>query len=184
MTLRVHDGLPSLRGPRCGPVVAAALRAGSARVGFRVVHFCVVANHLHLICEAKDSAHLARGIRALAIRLARGLNARLGRNGPLCSERYHARTLRTPREVQRTLLYVLNNHRRHALVRYRDAGPRTSSADRGDSDPWSSGRWFDGWRQAPRNGRAPPPWAPRPRTWLLRKGWRRHGLLAVDAVPG
>jgi REP element-mobilizing transposase RayT len=183
VSLRLEKGLPSLRGRHCGPIVADVLRLASQRPGFRVIHFCVVANHLHLLCEALDAAHLARGVRALAIRLARRLNARIGRRGPLFVGRYHARILRTPLQVQRALLYVLNNHRRHALAGYRAAGP-AQVADVGDADPLSSGCWFDGWRRPPRNGRAPPPWAPAPRTWLLRKGWRRHGLLSVNAVPG
>ena len=183
VSLRVKDDVPSLRGRRCWPIVADVLRLALERPGFRVIHFCVVGNHIHLICEALDADHLARGVRALGIRLARSLNARLGRRGSLFVGRYHARILRTPLEVQRALLYVLNNHRRHALAGYRAAGPLTVTGE-GDADPCSSGPWFDGWRRPPENGRAPPPWAPAARTWLLRTGWRRHGLLCVDAVPG
>jgi hypothetical protein len=55
---------------------------------------------------------------------------------------------------------------------------------RGWLDPCSSAARFDGWREpvsAP-TGLAPP--VSRPHTWLLRQGWRRLGLLAVDAIPG
>jgi hypothetical protein len=48
-------------------------------------------------------------------------------------------------------------------------------------DPYSSGPWFDGWKEllaAPIGN----PGAP-PRTWLLRVGWRRHGPIGVEESP-
>jgi hypothetical protein len=58
-----------------------------------------------------------------------------------------------------------------------------------DLDAMSSASWFDGWKALPRArdpaGRRasedPPVW--RPRTWLARKGWRRHGLIGRDESP-
>jgi len=74
--------------------------------------------------------------------------------------RYHHRSLRSPREVRRALAYV---------------------------DGASSARWFDGWRlegagRIQNSGGAAE--AARPRTWLLRIGWRRHGLIDPSEVPG
>ena len=52
-------------------------------------------------------------------------------------------------------------------------------------DEASSGRWFDGWKPRFRAAAShDPPEVPRPRTWLLRVGWRRHGLIGVEEVPG
>lgn len=177
VTLRVRAGLPSLRSRRANKAVERALLGGREREGFRVVHFCVLSNHVHLIVEAHSTEALSRGVQGLAIRLAKGLNARLGRSGPVYADRYHGRILRTPMEVRRALVYVLQNSRSHQL--------RRGQADRQPpdaADPYSSGPWFDGWRTPPRNrptdGRGPPLTAPA-RTWLLRVGWRRHGLLAL-----
>ena len=54
-------------------------------------------------------------------------------------------------------------------------------------DGASSARWFDGWRPQVANrlqeARGSPEVA-RPRTWLLRIGWRRHGLVDPAEVPG
>jgi hypothetical protein len=52
-------------------------------------------------------------------------------------------------------------------------------------DPASSGRWLDGWRvdtgpPDPVDTREVAP----ARTWLLRTGWRRHGLIDPAEVPG
>jgi hypothetical protein len=101
------------------------------------------------------------------------------RSGPVLSDRYHVRVLRTPREVRHALAYVLLNARKHAAR----SGRALSRAFR--TDPASSGRWFDGWKGA--NAPGPPPDLPavaRPRTWLLAKGWRERGLLDPDEAPG
>lgn len=71
-----------------------------------------------------------------------------------------------PREVRHGLAYVLLNGRKHGAIH---AG----------IDPCSSGPWFPGWREAPEPARDAAPVA-QPRTWLLRVGWRRSGLIGVD----
>jgi hypothetical protein len=93
--------------------------------------------------------------------------------------------LRTPREVRNALAYVLLNARRHFA---KHSGGRRPPVR---LDAASSARWFDGWKQAWRARLKPPgeePRAPREvaeaRTWLLRVGWRRHGLVDPSEVPG
>jgi hypothetical protein len=95
--------------------------------------------------------------------------------------RYHHRSLRSPREVRRALAYVLLNARRHLQKQRRAAG-------RAVLDGASSARWFDGWRPevASRLLDAPEPRRPevaRPRTWLLRIGWRRLGRIDPGELP-
>jgi putative transposase len=120
-------------------------------------------------------------MQGLTIRLAKRLNRLFERNGRVFADRFHARPLKTPLEVRRALAYVLNNYRRHAD----GAGPRLPLAFR---DPCSSAAWFDGWD--PEWTHAPPdPRAlsdPLPlvalgvvaaRSFLLRRGWRRYGLI-------
>jgi putative transposase len=91
------------------------------------------------------------------------------------AERYHLRVLRTPREVRNVLRYVLLNPRRHAG---RVAGSGL--------DPASWVRWFDGWAPGMSGPSVPPGPSPvaRARTWPLRIGWRRHGPISPDDVPG
>src|SRR5438552_11721605 len=86
--------------------------AASSHDGFRVVHFSIQDDHLHLIVEAEDRAALTRGLRGLAVRSARAVNRALGRRGPVCSDRYHARPLTSPRAVRIALVYVLLNRRK------------------------------------------------------------------------
>ena len=178
VTMRVRRDVPNLRMQRPMTGVRAALAGGRRRFGFRLVHFSVQGNHLHLIVEATDKRALSRGMQGLAIRLARRVNGAIGRAGSMFADRYHARALATPREVRSALAYVLLNRQRHA------GGVRVVFAE-GDVDPCSSGAAFDGWargfRPADSSGGA---LTVSPRSWLLAVGWRRRGLLDPREVPG
>jgi len=169
----------SLRNGRCFRVVRECFAAGRERFGFRLVHFSLQGQHLHLVCEADDRRALARGMQGLSIRLARRLNRHLHRSGKVLRDRYHSRVLTTPTEVRNVLAYVLCNYRRHAFE-------RGAVVDRGWIDPFSSGPHFDGWcdlvRPAHAFARAPCCTA-RPGSWLLEKGWLRRGRIPVATVP-
>lgn len=167
VTLRVHPDVPSLRVPLVFSVVRAALAAAS-KAHFRLLHFSVQRDHLHLLVEAEDAKSLTRGLQGLAIRVARAINKVVGRRGRVWWDRFHARLLRTPREVRSALVYVLQNVRKHV-------------AGASGIDACSSARWFSGWRWAVVARDAAPVVAPR--TWLARVGWRRHGLIEVWERP-
>jgi len=66
-----------------------------------------------LLVEADTPTGFERGVRGLAIRVAKAVNRVLARHGRVWGVRYHARLLRTPREVRNALVYVLNNFRKH-----------------------------------------------------------------------
>ena len=174
VTLRVRDDAPRLRRGRAWAVLRAVFRRGKDRFGFRLVHFSIQSNHLHLLCEAQDSRALSRGMQGLAIRIARRMN-RLGqRRGKLFADRYHARILQTPREVRRALVYVLQNAAHH------------DARVAGVLDVYSSGPYFQGWRERlglPILDDGPPPCVP-PTSWLLEKGWlRAGGPIGRDETP-
>lgn len=183
VTLRVVEGV-KMRREAVVEVVRQAIEVGGRHEDFRVVHFNVLGNHVHLIVEAGGTSALARRMQGLLVRVARGVNAELGRRGKLFAERYHARVLRTPREVRAAIRYVLLNARHHAAE-------RGEQLARDWVDPYSSAPWFDGWLAPVRAAHGwlrrlverPPPTAA-PRTWLLRVGWRRGGPLRFDEVPG
>ena len=73
VTLRLRVGLESLRRRQTHAVVREALCKGKEHGEFRLHHFSVQSNHVHLIVEARDRVSLARGVQALAIRIAKGL---------------------------------------------------------------------------------------------------------------
>jgi REP element-mobilizing transposase RayT len=178
VTLRVRRDVPSLRSVRFVREVERSLREISDRNSFRVIHYSIQNDHVHLLTEAEDAAALGCGMKSVAARFARAANRVFGRRGAVLDGRYHHRALATPREVRSALAYVLLNARKHGVQRVARSG-----VSQFQLDPASSSRWFDGWD-------VPPPLAcdapvvAHPRTWLLRAGWRRHGPIRHDEVPG
>lgn len=178
VTLKVRREIPLLRSVPFVRELERSLRPACERDGFRLVHYSIQGNHLHAIVEAASQAALARGMKSLGSRLARAANRVFGRRGPVLAERFHLRILATPREVRNAIAYVLLNARRHAAKLGR------LLSEPAQIDRASSGRWFDGWRRdLSRSPRDPAAVAP-PRTWLLRVGWRRHGLVDPEEIPG
>jgi REP element-mobilizing transposase RayT len=177
VTMWLRAGLPNLRARPFSQLVLSSFHAAKERFGARLVHFSVQSNHVHLLVEVDDHRALSRAMQGLATRLAKRLNRRFDRQGPVFADRYHARALTTPLEVRRALIYVLRNHRRHTVAPGRPSG----------FDPLSTAPYFDVFAPsiARPHSTAPPDGLPvaQPRTWLLRIGWRRHGLLGECDVP-
>jgi len=166
--MRAREGLPSFRGDKLVLEAVRGALADAHKPAFRVVHFSVQSNHLHLIVESSDKDSLSRGMQGLAVRMARAVNRALGGKGTVFADRYHAHELKTPRETRAALLYVLQNWAKHGRG--------------GAYDPYSSAIWFDGWATRP-GAPALPPIVAAPRTWLVTIGWRRHGLLKPGERP-
>jgi REP element-mobilizing transposase RayT len=113
VTWRMQRGVWNLRTRRCFGVMERAMYAGAARFGFRLVHYAVMGNHVHLIVEANDRRALWRGMQGLGVRMARALNRVMQRRGRVIGDRYHARILKTPSEVKRVRHYLLTNAQHH-----------------------------------------------------------------------
>jgi REP element-mobilizing transposase RayT len=175
VTLRIAEGLPDLRDLEVYEVFWRAFeeareRPGRSREGwFRLVHFSLQGNHVHLIVEASERDALSRGLNGLCVRLARRLNKLWKRTGKVFGDRFHHRVLRTPKEVYNALRYIFDNARKHGRGMWKNR-----------PDPFSSGLWFSGWRDYVHYG-----WVAvagpvaQAGTWLLAQGWRRHGLLVL-----
>jgi hypothetical protein len=172
--MRARPDIPSLRDDAVFPAVRSALAAAS-KPEFRVVHYSVQSDHVHLVVEGADKTTLALGLRGLLIRVARAVNRALDRDGSVWADRYHARALTTPSEVRQGLVYVLMNFRKH--LRHQPWG----------LDPCSSAPWFDGFRDRARIRPPPATTDEAPvaasRTWLGNIGWRRHGLIGIYERP-
>jgi hypothetical protein len=194
----VRPEIPSLRTAKVTREVEEAFRRACARAGFRLVHYSIQDDHVHLIVEANGAAGLGRGMKRLAGLFAFAVNRAIGRGrtGKVLADRCHHEVLTSPRRVRNALAYVLLNARPHAakrLARLRKLGKSVKPlAPARMLDAASSARWFDGWRAGAKVDRFPPPAlrlgstpavAPA-RTWLLRVGWRRHHLIDPSEIPG
>lgn len=180
-TLRTHDVFRAVRS-------STNLIAGRHEDTFRIVHLSLQRSHIHLIVEAEDRRALWEGMKAFGISVAKKINALIGertgerRRGPVFADRYHAVILTTPRQVRNTIAYVLQNWKHHGEHRKPMQRPWKI-------DPYSSAISFDGWKEL--DGipfRVPGGYEPmfvwRPRTWLLKVGWRRWGLISIREIPG
>lgn len=177
VTLKLCSGLPTLRHkPLLRELKRSSIQA--LKFQFRVVHFSMQSNHLHLIIEAKSNSALALGMRSLAGRFGKIVRRhahRLGakQKGRVFLGRYHLRVIRSSRQMRNTLEYVLLNKAKHSkLVEH--------------LDPFSSGRFFNDWRallkarfrsliqeecaSIPTEQLVP---FGQPRSWLCRVGWTK-----------
>jgi REP element-mobilizing transposase RayT len=174
---------------------------------FRIVHISIQKNHVHLLVEADHKLALSRGMQSFQISAAKHLNSALSvkslrikrgdprtraaykqamanrRRGTVFPDRFHEEIITTPRQARRALAYVLNNWRKHREDRH-----DFSRAWR--VDPFSTGVQFDGWKEREDavvymqyRDTYDPLVVYLPKTWLLREGWRRHGLVRFDEVP-
>lgn len=157
---------------------------------FRIVHLSIQTNHIHLLVEASDRDALSRGMQSFEISAAKWINRAVSkrfkrrRRGGVFADRYHDEPIKSPLQARRALTYVLNNWRKHE----RD---RTVTSSKWRVDPFSSGVLFTGWQELAERGllrwNIPDGYVPltvlEPRTWLLRVGWRRHGLVRCTELP-
>jgi REP element-mobilizing transposase RayT len=168
----------SLRSSRARSAIEHIFAAEKRRKGFRLLHYAIRRDHIHLVCESDSTLALSRGVQRLSSRIARRVNKLWARKGKLVADRFHGRVLTTPRELRNVLRYVLLNEHKDALI---EEGQILG----GGFDPCSSAPWFDGWH--PSVARPPPeggdPPVTTPTSWLARTGWRRRGLLSASEIP-
>ncbi len=178
VTLRLCADVPSLAREAMTCLLHDAIE-DSQKPTFRIVEFNFLSNHIHLITEASSTSELSRGVQGFAGRVARRVNRRFARTGKVFAARFHARELKTPRDVRNTVRYVLLNRKHHDVKTFEPTW----------IDPYSSAPWFTGWA-ATIEGPAwkmalvhsPAPTRPA-ETWLLTTGWLRLGRLRFDEKP-
>jgi len=169
--MRIEQGLPSMRTRGALEVIHEAFRAQRSRFEFRIVEFAILSNHMHLVVEAKDSEELAAAMKGLAVRIARGLNNLWERAGQVFADRYWSRVVRKVHELRRLVCYVMQNARRH--------GVRIPS---GRPDEFSSGPWFQHWRDHEgRTFSSEPP--PTERASDMALQCARRFVLELDETP-
>ena len=162
VTLRLRDGLPTLRASKEFNALCEAFDKIRDRDDVRFVEMSAQRDHIHMLVEADDRQSLSRAIQGLCRRIGHALNKLWNRSGPIMADRYHDRELTSPRQVWTVLRYLFNNDVKHGCARP-DNCP----------DPYSSGGWFQGWCEGVKEifceGARP---MARAREWLLKKGWR------------
>jgi putative transposase len=150
VTVRVTRGTGNLRSQVCFPVVREALARIRSNPQFRLVHFSVQHNHVHMIVEADGRRALSNTLRQLLSRVARELNRVTRASGARFDDRYHERILKTPTDTRNALMCVIGNRAVHLA--------RWGTTQRSDLDPCSSLVADESIQP--------------PKSWLLRTGWK------------
>ncbi|MBC7978891.1 MAG: transposase [Myxococcales bacterium] len=190
VTLRVVSAVGNLRRREAYRAIREATVTTARREGFRIVQLSIQRTHLHLLVEADHKSALASGMQGFQISAAKHLNAAVGkeqggrrRRGTVFPDRYFAVAITSPRQARNTLAYIMCNWRRH--------GEHVEPAYQSWLIDWfSSASTFPGWHEYGDNAflwQRPEQYDPlvvyQPRTWLLREGWKRHGLISCHEVP-
>lgn len=176
VTLRACSGVPNLRqAPLMKRLRKAMLLLKHARKDFRVVHYSIQSDHVHMIVEADDNEALGRGMQAFGIRMAKAVHKIFGTRGKVLETGYHADFLRCGRQAWNGLRYVLLNYRKH-----------TRGRGKPQLDYFSSMHCLDGLRGPPLEAS----WetgeqeVSKPSTSTLLEAFRRFGPIDPSDVPG
>jgi adhesin HecA-like repeat protein len=138
VTLSVTTKVPNLRTRKKYALVKRAFAtaqfdtSAESPLGFRLIHFAVLGDHVHLLAEADSAQALAKGIQKITISMARLINVdgvrqaggsvdpragslrnRKGWIGKIFRDRYHAHYLTSEREMSSALTYLFSNAERH-----------------------------------------------------------------------
>ena len=150
------------------------------RERFRIVQISLQRNHVHLLVEAEHKGALGRGMQGFTISAARHINTALGdgarrRRGKVFADRYHVTVLRSPTQARHALSYVM-------IIRRKHGEDCEGLASTWLVDPFSSAISFPDWAELqdrpwmwPIRAGYDPLIVRRPRSWLLREGWKRGG---------
>jgi REP element-mobilizing transposase RayT len=189
VVLRVAPAVGSLRRLDAYRAVREATLTAAMRGVIRIVHLSLQRTHVHMLVEAKDKVALASGMQGFQVSAAKHLNAAIGkarggrrRRGTVFPDRYHAEIITSPTQARHTISYVLSNWRRHEEDRGELAQARI--------DPFSSAIGFPDWAERADKAflwRGPEGYDPlivyQAKTWLLREGWKKVGVISYHEVP-
>jgi REP element-mobilizing transposase RayT len=104
-----------LRDPRIADLIAGALRFGDGRQ-YRLIAWCVMPNHVHVIFRVFPGLELAAIMRGWKTYTATRANRILGRAGTFWQREYYDRLIRKGGELDRAVQYVLSNPERAGLM--------------------------------------------------------------------
>jgi REP element-mobilizing transposase RayT len=188
IVLRVVAAVGSMRWRELYKAVREATITAAMRERIRIVHVSIQRTHVHMLAEAENGLALARGMQGFTISASRHVNTALAigarrRRGPVFADRYHLEVIKSPTRARHTLSYILNNWRKHREDQ--QGTPSTWLVD-----PFSSGIQFPGWQELegkdfmwPIRETYDPLFVRRPRSWLLREGWKLCGPISARDVP-
>lgn len=83
---------------------------------YRLLGYCLMPNHVHLVFEQKEEIPLGTVMRRLKSQTSRAVNKAIGRTGPLWQLDYFDRFVRDARHMEQVMSYVVLNPVKAGLV--------------------------------------------------------------------
>jgi len=136
VTLRGNHRQDIFRDPADRSMLAAIARGASERTGVRILAYCWMTNHIHLVTQV-DKMPLGHCMQIVGSRYARHLQRRCATSGHLFERRYHAVLIAREHQLLHVVRYVHLNPVRAGLV------PQPADY------PWSSHRCYLGANDTP-----------------------------------
>ena len=116
VTTRGNDRRPIYFGNWSGRLFVAELDRASLRHGWRVLAYCLMGNHYHLVLRLSEDGGLSHGMCELNGRFARASNAWLDRRDHLFGRRFWCELIDTDAYLKEACRYVLRNPIRAGLI--------------------------------------------------------------------
>jgi REP element-mobilizing transposase RayT len=112
------SGACSLRDPHISELMAAALRFWEGK-RYRLVAWCVMPNHVHVVCRLLPGQELSKVLQGWKSFTSRKANAILGQSGAFWQREYYDRLIRDEDELERAIRYVVSNPKRAGLKEWK-----------------------------------------------------------------
>ncbi len=94
--------------------MAAALRFWHGK-RYRLLAWCIMPNHVHVVVRLFPSQELAVVIKSWKLHVARAANQALGRSGKFWQREYYDHLVRNQEELDHAINYILENPRKAGL---------------------------------------------------------------------
>jgi putative transposase len=117
MTARGVDDQPIFLSDLDRYELLGILRKTTERVHWRVIAWCLMTTHYHLLVIAAEEPRVSWAMQTINSVYARQLNSRHGRRGHVFGERFADKLVESHQQLQRTIAYILENPVRAGMVR-------------------------------------------------------------------
>ncbi len=107
-----------LRHPKVADLVTDTLYFGDGK-RYRLEAWCVMPNHVHVLCQLSFEANLAKVVAGWKSVSARRINALLRRRGAVWQREYYDHLIRNSRELDRAKQYIRDNPIRAGLKNWK-----------------------------------------------------------------
>lgn len=97
-----------MNNPAVASMIADTIRYWNGR-HYRLMAWCVMPNHVHLVMRLLPGRTLAQAVHSLKSFTAKRANQILKRQGPFWQREYYDRLIRNGNELDRAVRYVLDN---------------------------------------------------------------------------